>query len=71
MRTTSPVNCDDAALGQVDAAAALEHFAKGRPVDPALLERVRARAEQVKSEIWREHGLVDDETFQSLLDDEA
>jgi hypothetical protein len=62
---------DDPALRRADAAAVLEHLVSGKPLDPAILERVRARAEQVTADIRRAHGLVDDDTFQSLLDDEA
>ncbi len=70
--TTVPlVDLDDPALRRADAAAVLEHLVSRKPLDPALLERVRARAEQVTEAIRREHGLVNDDTFQSLLDDEA
>jgi len=54
-----------------DAAVVLEHFASGQPLDPAIVARIRARAEQVTEGIRRDRGLVDDDTFQSLLDDEA
>jgi hypothetical protein len=70
MRTTSPAKCDESALGQTDTAAALEHFATGSPLDPAVVERLRTRAAQITADIEREHGIVDDKTFQSLLDDE-
>jgi hypothetical protein len=69
--TVQPAGHDDQALCGADAAAVLEHFVSGKPLDPALLQRVRARAEQVTAGIRRDHGLVDDDTFQSLLDDEA
>jgi hypothetical protein len=62
---------NDPALAVADAAAVLDHLASGRPVDPAVVERVRARAAEVTERIRRDRGLVDDETFQSLLDDEA
>ena len=71
MSTTLAAKCDASALGQTDAAMALEHFATGRPLDPAVVERIRARAAQITADIEREHGLVDDETFQALLDDDA
>ena len=66
-----PADQDDPGLRGADAAAVLEHFASGQPLDPALVARVRARAEQVTADIRREHGLVDDDTFHALLDDEA
>lgn len=69
--TFRPADLDDVALRGADAAAVLEHLVSGKPLDPALVERVRARAEQVTADIRRNHGLVDDGAFQSLLDDEA
>jgi hypothetical protein len=75
MSTTSPTvqpsDRDNSALRGEDAAAVLEHFASGQPLDPAIVARIRARAEQVTTDIRREHGLVDDDTFHALLDDEA
>lgn len=75
MNTTSPAarppDLDDPALREADAAAVLERLVSGKPLDPAIAERVRARAERVTEDIRRVHGLVDDDTFQSLLDDEA
>ena len=56
---------------EADAAAVLEQFASGRPLDASVAARVHARAAQVTEDIRRTRGLVDDETFQSLLDDEA
>jgi hypothetical protein len=69
--TVPPAGLDDPVLRGADAAAVLQHLVSGQPLEPALLERVRARAEQVTIDVRRIHGLVDDDTFQSLLDDEA
>ena len=69
--TFRPADVDDAALHEADTAAVLEHLASAKPIAPAVVERVRARAEQLTAEIQRNHGLVDDNAFQSLLDDEA
>ena len=66
-----PSGHDDPALCAADTAAVMEHLVSGKPLDPAILDRVRARAEQVTADLRRDHGMVDDETFQSLLDDEA
>jgi hypothetical protein len=63
--------CDKDALCRSDATAVLEQFASGHLVEAGVAERVRARTEQVTDNIRRERGLVDDDTFQSLLDDEA
>jgi hypothetical protein len=75
MSTKSPTiqstDHDEPALRVADAAAVLEHFVMGKPLDAAISEHVRARAEKVTANIRRNRGLVDDDTFQSLLDDEA
>lgn len=42
-----PADHNDPALREADTAAALEHFASGKPLGSAVLERIRARAEQV------------------------
>jgi hypothetical protein len=66
-----PAGHDDPALAGADAAAVLKHLGSGQPLDPAIVGRVRARAERVTADIRRDRGLVDDDTFQLLLDDEA
>jgi hypothetical protein len=66
-----PAGHDDPALSSTDVRVVLEHLVSGKPLDPVVLQRVRARAEQVSADIRRNRGLVDDDTFQSLLDDEA
>jgi hypothetical protein len=58
-------------LSDADVTVVLECLVSGKPVDPAVAERVHAHAEQVTAGIRRDHGLVDDEAFQSLLDDEV
>ena len=71
MNTTSPTarrtDLDDSALREADAAAVLEQFVAATPLDPAVAERVHARAERITEDVRRVHGLVDDDTFQSLL----
>jgi hypothetical protein len=53
-----------------DLRAVADAVATGRPVDPEVADRVRARATQITEEIRRTHGEIDDATFQSLLQDE-
>jgi hypothetical protein len=69
--TVLPADLNNPALRESDSAAVLEHFTSGHPLDPVVLERVHARAEQITESIRRDRGLVDDDTFQTLLDDEA
>jgi hypothetical protein len=68
---TESADRDELTVHRADAMTVLAHLASGRPLDPAIVARVRARARQVTDDISREHGLVDDATFQALLDDEA
>jgi hypothetical protein len=49
---------------------ALRHAIAGKPVDPEAARRIQERAAEITERIRREHGVIDDETFQSLLDDE-
>jgi hypothetical protein len=60
----------EAALEKTDAEAVLRHAFHGEPLDPEIARRVHVRAQKITEEIYRVHGLVDDETFQKILDDE-
>ena len=53
-----------------DAEAVLRHAFHGEPLDPEVLRRVRERAARVTEEIYLEHGMIDDATFQELLRDD-
>jgi hypothetical protein len=66
-----PADQNDVAHAGADVKAVLDRFGSGKPLDPAVSERIRAQSERVTEGIRRDCGLVDDETFQSLLDDEA
>jgi hypothetical protein len=66
--TARQADLDDPALRKADALAVLERLVSGKPLDPAVGERIRARAERVTKAIQHAHGLVDDDTFQALLD---
>jgi hypothetical protein len=58
---------------RADSDAVYRHAFEGEPLDPEVARRVHERAARVTEEIYRVHGLIDDETFQKLLsdDDEA
>ena len=53
-----------------DQEAVLRHAFQGEPLDPEVRRRVHERAAWITEEIYRTHGLIDDETFQKLLDDD-
>jgi hypothetical protein len=60
----------EAALEKTDAEAVLRHAFHGEPLDPEIARRVHGRAERIIEEVYRVHGLINDETFQKILDDE-
>jgi hypothetical protein len=55
---------------QADFEAVLRHAFQGEPLDAEVARRVRAQAARVTEEIFRVHGLIDDEKFQNLLRDD-
>ena len=46
----------DPAQSQADEAAVADHLLAGRPLDPEIYCRVRARAERITAELRRRHG---------------
>lgn len=55
---------------QADSEAVLRQLIDGTPLDPDVARRVEERADRITEEIRRVHGVIDDETFQALLDDD-
>jgi hypothetical protein len=55
---------------QADEEAVVLHVFEGKPLDPEIARRVQERGRRITEEIRRVHGFIDDETFQSLLDDD-
>ena len=60
----------DAALEKADEEAVLEHFLRGAPIDPEVSARVHARAQAITDRLRATHGVIDEETIQSLLTDD-
>jgi hypothetical protein len=55
-----------------DTGAVLRHAFEGKPLDPDVARRVDERAARITEQLRRNLGVIDDETFQSLLaDDES
>jgi hypothetical protein len=50
---------DDPATREADAQAVMERLNSGRPLDPAIAARVRARSERATEEMRRKLGVVD------------
>ena len=44
---------------RADEEAVMQAFLAGKPVDPAVAERVRERSRLIREEMFRRHGLVD------------
>ncbi len=67
-----PTDADETELEKADGEAVLRHAFHGEPLDPEVARRVRARAERITEEVYRTHGLLDDQTIHNLLrgDDE-
>jgi len=57
-------------LEQADQEAVPRHAFHGEPLDPEVRRRVHERAARITEEIYRVHGLIDDERFQELLRDD-
>ena len=53
-----------------DMEAVMRHVYSGEPLDHEVAERVHERAVRITDEVYRTHGLIDDATFQALLDDD-
>lgn len=56
--------------GHADTAAVLRHAFERAPLDPEVARRVDERAARITEQIRRTHGVIDDQTFQTLLTDE-
>jgi hypothetical protein len=65
-------DADEAELRKADREIVMRHVLEGAPIDPEVARRVRARAERVTEELYRTHGLLDNDTIHNLLrgDDE-
>jgi len=65
---TQSAGIDQQVLADLD--AVMKRIIDGTPVDPETSRRIEERANRVTEEIYRTHGLIDDEKFQKLLDDD-
>jgi len=65
---TESAGIDLQVLADLD--AVMKRIIDGTPVDPETTRRIEERANRITEEIYRRHGLIDDETFQKLLDDD-
>ena len=67
-KTANPVLLAD--TERSDSEAVMRHAFEGVPLDPEVARRVDERADRITEQVRRTHGVIDDETFQSLLADE-
>jgi hypothetical protein len=55
---------------ETDRDAVYRHAFGGEPLAPEIRRRVQERAAEITDQIFRTHGLIDDQTFQKLLSDD-
>jgi hypothetical protein len=55
---------------EADRDAVYRHAFEGQPLAPEIRRRVQERAAKITDQIYRTHGLIDDQTFQKLLSDD-
>lgn len=60
-------DADEAELEKADHEAVIRHVLEGAPIESDVTRRVRARAERITEEVYRTHGLLDNETIHNLL----
>ncbi len=56
---------------QADEEAVIRHVFDGKPLAPEVARRAQEHGRRITGKIRRMRGLIDDETFQFLLDDET
>ncbi len=44
---------------EADTRAVLEKLTAGKPLDPETYRRIRERADRIRDEVFRKHGLLD------------
>jgi hypothetical protein len=72
MSTESGTTDPHADTDDSDTTAVLQHAFDGTPLDPEVARRVDERSARITEQVRRTHGVIDDETFQTLLaDDES
>ena len=42
-----------------DLQAVIDHVASGKPLDPEVAKRVRAKGQKIRAEIFQKHGVLD------------
>ena len=60
----------EAELEKADEEAVMQGFLHGTPIDPEVSARVHARAQAITERLRATHGLIDEDTFQTLINDD-
>jgi hypothetical protein len=66
---TEPAGVDPQVLADLD--AVMKRVIDGTPVDPETSRRIEERADRITEEIRRTRGVMDDDRFQGLLQDDG
>jgi hypothetical protein len=56
---TTETNCSLPADLEADTQAVLEKLTAGKPLDPETYRRIRERADRIRDEVYRKHGVLD------------
>ena len=69
---TATLNYEAASDAEIlaDEEAVLRQMTEGIPIPADIARRIDERADQITERIRRTHGIIDDDTFQSLLSDD-
>ena len=61
MNTDDPLPFADAIPPELEAdtRAVIEKLTTGKPLDPETVRRIRERADRIREEVFRKHGLLD------------
>jgi hypothetical protein len=65
---TQPARSDPQVL--IDLDAVMKRIIDGTPVDPETSRRIEERADRITEEIRRTRGVIDDDRFQALRQDD-
>jgi hypothetical protein len=44
---------------QADTQALIEHLTSGKPLDPCVATRIRDRADRIREDVLKQHGVLD------------
>jgi hypothetical protein len=70
MNTVSPVDAATDPQALADEQVVLRNLTDGTPIPDEVAQRIHERSQPIIERLRQEYGVIDDETFQSLLSDD-